>query len=435
MTQPTAYDRQYDFDSYQSSNPTDPLPSGQIEAELNAVEITLDAILANLAIIQRDDTELANLSVGQDQLKAEVTFGLNTQGNWATSTAYSLNDAVFEDNGVYYCTEAHTSGTFSTDLAAVKWTVLIDLSVSVDAAAASAVATAADAIATAADAIATAADAVSTASDAASADASRILAEAAAAGIYWKDPVLNATTANVTLSGEQTIDGVLTSASRILVKDQTASEENGVYVTGSGAWSRATPLDTWDEHIGAVVTVSTGTASSDTSWMCTVDSGGTLGTTAIAWGAFGAGDVRSSNNGSEFTEATFKTNLNMEAGVDYQAYDADTAKLDVDQAWTGSQRVTPTAQAEMTLLDMDAAQDWDLTPAAADELSFTNITAGQRGMIKLDNSSAYAITKAAAVHCDSDFLATVSAAGIYIISYWSDDGTITYVMNSQALAT
>lgn len=109
-------------------------------------------------------------------------------------------------------------------------------------------------------------------------------AAASAAGIFWKEPVVNATTANITLSGEQTIDGVLTSTSRILVKNQTNAAENGVYVTASGAWARATPLDTWDEHVGAAVIVSDGTTNADTAWICTVDAGGTLETTDITWG-------------------------------------------------------------------------------------------------------------------------------------------------------
>ena len=113
-------------------------------------------------------------------------------------------------------------------------------------------------------------------------------AQAAAAGIFWKEPVLNRTTANITLSGEQTIDGVLTSASRILVMNQTAASENGIYVTDAGAWARATPMDTWDEHVGATVNVSEGTTYADTSWICTVDAGGTLETTDITFGSLGA---------------------------------------------------------------------------------------------------------------------------------------------------
>src|ERR1700748_120869 len=58
-------------------------------------------------------------------------------------------------------------------------------------------------------------------------------------GLTWKSAALIATTLNVTLSGEQTIDGVLTSSSRILVKNQTIQTDNGIYVTSSGSWTRS----------------------------------------------------------------------------------------------------------------------------------------------------------------------------------------------------
>jgi hypothetical protein len=109
-----------------------------------------------------------------------------------------------------------------------------------------------------------------------------------AAGLFWKDPCLVASTGNLTLSGEQTIDGVLTSGSRVLVKDQTATEENGIYVTGAGAWTRATDMDAWAEFVSAAVIISEGTANADTQWNCTVDDGGTLDTTSITWAQWGA---------------------------------------------------------------------------------------------------------------------------------------------------
>lgn len=137
----------------------------------------------------------------------------------------------------------------------------------------------------------------------AAAEAAQTAAEAAAAGIFWKEPALNATTANISLTGEQTIDGVLTSTSRILVKDQIASEENGVYVTAAGAWARAVPLDIWDEHVGAVVTVTSGSTYADTAWLCTVDAGGTLETTAITWAAYAAGGLLAANNLSDVNNA------------------------------------------------------------------------------------------------------------------------------------
>ena len=109
-----------------------------------------------------------------------------------------------------------------------------------------------------------------------------------AAGLLWKDPVVNATTANVTLSGEQTIDGITTSTSRILVKDQTAPAENGIYVTAASAWARSDDADTWDGLVSSAVNVSTGSTLADTSWNCTADAGGTLGTTSVTYVQWGA---------------------------------------------------------------------------------------------------------------------------------------------------
>ena len=41
---------------------------------------------------------------------------------WVTATVYAVDDQVVNSGTPYICAEAHTSGTFSTDLAAGKWT-------------------------------------------------------------------------------------------------------------------------------------------------------------------------------------------------------------------------------------------------------------------------------------------------------------------------
>ncbi len=113
---------------------------------------------------------------------------------------------------------------------------------------------------------------------------SRILA--ALAGLKWKESVVVATTANITLSGEQTIDGVLTSASRVLVKNQSTQSQNGIYVSAAGAWTRSTDADSAAELEGATVRVQQGTSNSDTTWIQTTD-GITLGSSNIVWTQFG----------------------------------------------------------------------------------------------------------------------------------------------------
>lgn len=106
-------------------------------------------------------------------------------------------------------------------------------------------------------------------------------------GSDLKNSVLCATTANITLSGEQTLDGILTSASRVLVKNQTTPAQNGIYVSAAGAWTRALDMDSWLEVPGAFVMVERGTVAADTAWVSTADQGGTLNTTAITWVQFG----------------------------------------------------------------------------------------------------------------------------------------------------
>lgn len=97
-------------------------------------------------------------------------------------------------------------------------------------------------------------------------------------------PVRVATTANITLSGLLTIDGVtLIANDRVLVKNQTLSQNNGIYVAASTGWTRATDTDTWNEFIGLKVFVSQGTVNANTFWQSNAAAGGTLGTTAITF--------------------------------------------------------------------------------------------------------------------------------------------------------
>jgi hypothetical protein len=120
-----------------------------------------------------------------------------------------------------------------------------------------------------------------------------------------KNAAYVATTANITLSGEQTIDGFTTSSSRVLVKNQTTTSQNGIYVSGAGSWTRATDADSWAELISAFVFVSQGTINGDTGWTCTVDAGGTLGTTAVTWTQFSGAGTYTAGTGLTLTGTQF----------------------------------------------------------------------------------------------------------------------------------
>ena len=95
-----------------------------------------------------------------------------------------------------------------------------------------------------------------------------------------------ATTGNIALTGLQTIDGIaLAAGDFVLVGSQTNPAQNGVYVAAAGAWVRAAGADAWTNLINAIYVVEQGATLADTIWMCTSDTGGTLGTTAVAFQA------------------------------------------------------------------------------------------------------------------------------------------------------
>lgn len=102
-------------------------------------------------------------------------------------------------------------------------------------------------------------------------------------GISVKDPVRIATTANITLSGTQTIDGIaVVAGDRVLVKDQTIASANGIYIVAAGAWTRATDADVSAElPEGSAIWVQNGTANGNTRWVHTTAGTITLGTTNL----------------------------------------------------------------------------------------------------------------------------------------------------------
>ncbi len=103
-----------------------------------------------------------------------------------------------------------------------------------------------------------------------------------------KAPVRVATTANITLSGLQTIDGVTVSeGDSVLVKDQSSSANNGIYYASSTAWDRREDLDdSRDVVSGTVVYVRSGTINGSNWFQATVAATPpVIGTTGITWAA------------------------------------------------------------------------------------------------------------------------------------------------------
>ncbi len=111
--------------------------------------------------------------------------------------------------------------------------------------------------------------------------------DSVAQGLDIKASCLVASTADINLSapGSGLIDGIdpvtfTSGTTRILVKDQSLSQQNGIYIWNGAASAMTRSLDanTWDELVGAFTFIETGTANADSGWVCTANAGGTLGT-------------------------------------------------------------------------------------------------------------------------------------------------------------
>ena len=117
--------------------------------------------------------------------------------------------------------------------------------------------------------------------------ATKAYVDANAQGLIVHDSCRVATTASITLSGTQTIDDVaVVAGNRVLVKNQSSSQNNGIYIANTSTWTRATDMDTWAEVIKAYVLITAGTANMATGWTTPVAAGGTIGVTAMPWAQF-----------------------------------------------------------------------------------------------------------------------------------------------------
>ncbi|MFT4027338.1 MAG: hypothetical protein QM676_11125 [Novosphingobium sp.] len=132
--------------------------------------------------------------------------------------------------------------------------------------------------------------------------ASKQYVDNVARGLAWKAPVRAASTANVTIAAPgTTLDGVtLAVGNRVLLKNQTAAADNGIYVWAAGGspLTRADDADTAGELVpGTAVSVTEGTVNADRAFIVISDAAITIGTTAQAWGQLGGAGSYSAGNG------------------------------------------------------------------------------------------------------------------------------------------
>ena len=182
--------------------------------------------------------------------------------------------------------------------------------------------------------------------------------EAYVTGLSWKTAVVAATTADINLGtiGLGTVDGyALTAGARVLVKNQAAPAQNGIYVAAAGAWTRALDFDALADAINsAAVFVSHGTTQAQTGWVVNSDVVD-FGTDAINWVQFNGTAGITAGVGLNKVGNTLDVNLGAgiaqlptdEVGIDvYSSSGAIILTTD------GSTRSTDTAAAIHLLLDL-----------------------------------------------------------------------------------
>ena len=109
MPRPTPYTRKYNFTNFQATNPSGQPPGPSMDAEFNAIKVVLDAILARLPFIQRDDGYLANASVTADQVSPSLSIGFTLRGVWAANVNYNYGDGVSMGTVFNRCLTANLS--------------------------------------------------------------------------------------------------------------------------------------------------------------------------------------------------------------------------------------------------------------------------------------------------------------------------------------
>ena len=108
------------------------------------------------------------------------------------------------------------------------------------------------------------------------------------------------------------------------------------------------------------------------------------------------------------------------------------ARTDQAKTFTTSQRGTVTTDNDGSF-DMNVTNNFTCTPTGTFTLTFTNITAGQSGYVLLVNTGGHAVSAASTTKVNTTFLTTVSAAGTYLLSYFSN-GTNVFVTTGGAMA-
>jgi len=244
--------------------------------------------------------------------------------------------------------------------------------------------------------------------------------DAARQGLDVKQSVRVASTANVAIStgleAGDIIDGVtLVAGDRVLLKNQTTTSQNGIYVAvASGAASRSSDAngtaDTGELKSGTFAFVEEGTVNFDSGFVVSTDGTIAVGTDPITWtqfsgaGSFDAGDGLSKNG----------TQVNVNVTANRTAITADA--IDIASTYVG--------QSSITTLGTITTGVWNGTDVAvADGGTGSGTAAGARTNLGIVTSAGTSTTSTPALARIAKQACAASAAG-------TSSTVVTHLFNS-----
>lgn len=169
--------------------------------------------------------------------------------------------------------------------------------------------------------------------------ANKAYVDSIAQGLDIKASCLYTTTNNITLSGLAVQAGgdwasTLTAGARILVKNQTAQAENGIYAASASGWTRTSDMNTWSEVPGAFTFIEEGATLASTGWVTTAGSTGTIGVTAMPWTQFSGAGTYTAGNGLQLVSNAFSVVANG------TSIDVSSSGIKIASTWPGQTSIT-----------------------------------------------------------------------------------------------
>lgn len=412
----------------------------QLDSNVIMVQQLDEKVERTLRIDQSDVT--ADMVLPKKASRANKTLGFDAdglpavgeeigdyKGNWAASTTYAIRDLVKDTstNNIFRANTAHTSSgaqPLTTNTDSAKWDLIVDAAsatTSATAAAASATAAANSAtqattngaaqvtLATAQVALATTqANNAATSATTATTQASNASTSASAAAASAAAAAASADTFDDTYLGSKSSDPTVDNDGDPLnagdLYFNTTSNELKVY--NGSAWQTAA--------ISATGLLTVANNLSDLASAATAQTN--LGGTTVGKALFTAASVSAAQQA-----------VDLEVGVDVQAFDADTAKLDVAQTFTAAQRGSTDTDATNTgsvTLDFAVNQNFVLTLTGNVTLANpTTETIGQSGFIVFIQDS----TGGRTISLGTDY-ETAGAAGLTLSTAASTTDIVPYVV-------